>query len=574
MTINRSRSVLTTKLTWQPLVAVLALLACLPWLTLSSVNAQNPLTHHPSAYIALHADDPINWHLWGPEAMQLAQEQEKPIFISSGYFACHWCHVMHQENYKDPLVAELLNQHFISVKIDRELLPDLDDYLLNRLRAATGSAGWPLHGILTPEGQLFSGFVYQPRDTLLQTLLHLNHWWREDATRIRALSRPATQANETLVSREQLHERIHHNLVDSMDSFEGGLNHTQKFPHSPLLLSLIKQTSLNNDQAEWLETTLEQMQNEHLRDHIHQGFFRYTVDPNWQEPHFEKMLYDNAQLAELFFIAGQKFDRDDFIITAQRTLDYIERELFSSITGLAQSSQSAIDAQGIDGARYIWSSAALADALSENQFNLVNQAWQLDNPPPFELGWLPKPIQSDEWQNIQQALALRPAITDDKQLLSWNGLLIRSYLQGFLVTQNPAYQRNMISLANRLHNLLSVPTPPRALNNQGQLVEYATLEDFAYVISALEDMAYYLADSYWLNQAAKLRDLARQQFFINDQWHTSTQALLPGQSRYYDLIDLATPSSTAIMRCDEPMIAISDDFQPWQYASYLRYQCD
>ncbi|WP_234968912.1 thioredoxin domain-containing protein [Thiomicrospira sp. ALE5] len=563
-------------MTWlSRLAAKLAFVVSLLWLPSPAVLAlDSPLHSHPSAYIALHANDPINWQLWGPEAMQLAQEQQKPIFISSGYFACHWCHVMHEENYQDPLIAELLNQHFISVKIDRELLPDLDDYLLNRLRAATGSAGWPLHGILTPEGQLFSGFVYQPRDTLLQTLLHLNHWWREDADRIRTLSRPNTQANETLISRAQLESDIASQLLNIMDSFEGGINQTQKFPHSPLLLSTLKQQNLDHDTIDWIKTTLDQMQTEHLRDHIHQGFFRYTVDPNWQEPHFEKMLYDNAQLAELFFIAGAKFDRADFISTAIDTLNYVENELLSPITGLAQSSQSAIDERGIDGARYIWSRNQLIEQLDSHLFEIVNSAWQLDGVPPFELGWLPKPIDSTHWPDIQQALASRPAITDDKQLLSWNGLLIRSYLHGYLTTQNPHFKHQMISLAHRLNHLLSLAEPPRALNNTGQLVEKATLEDFAYVISAFEDMAHYLNDVYWADQATKLRILAKQQFFINDQWHTSTQALLPGQSRYFDLIDLATPSSTAIMRCAEPKIAISADFQPWQYASYLRYHCE
>lgn len=570
--ISRSQKVQTNRPNHRSLWAALIAACAFIWLSATHVFANNALTNHPSAYIALHADDPINWHLWGPEAIQLAQEQQKPLFISSGYFACHWCHVMHQENYKDGLVAELLNQHFISVKIDRELLPDLDDYLLNRLRAATGAAGWPLHGILTPEGQLFSGFVYQPRDTLLQTLLHLSHWWREDAERIRALSRPATQANEALMSRQALLERLNDQLPDLLDTFEGGINQTQKFPHSPLLLSLLKRGT--DDLDEWLEITLEQMQQEHLRDHVHQGFFRYTVDPNWQEPHFEKMLYDNAQLAELFFIAGQRFQRDDFIATANETLAYVERELFSPITGLAKSSQSAIDEQGIDGGRYIWSRSQLAETLTAEQFAIANQAWQLDGPAPFETGWLPKPIAAPEWSAISEALAHRPAITDDKQLLSWNGLLIRSYLHGFLATENPTYYHRMISLADRLQQLLQLPQPPRALNNQGQLVEYATLEDFAYTISALDDMAHYLDDAYWSEQAKTLRARAQQLFFINSQWHTSTQALLPGQSRYFDLIDLATPSSTAIMRCAESQIAYSNDFQPWQYASYLRYRCD
>lgn len=559
--LKQSAGLLTVILFWQSSAQAI------------SSNTSSPLKNHPSAYIAMHANDPVHWKLWGPEVMALSKATQKPLFISSGYFACHWCHVMHQENYKDTLVAEIINQNFIAVKIDRELLPDLDDYLLNRLRSATGAAGWPLHAILTPEGHLFSGFVYQPRDTLIHTLLQLSHWWQTGPHEIRALSRPTQDDQVTVINRDELTERINAQLDDVLDYFSGGLNQTQKFPHSPFLLSLLANPILSNDRQDWIITTLEQIQNEHLRDQIYDGFFRYTVDPNWQEPHFEKMLYDNAQLAELFFIAGGQFERKDFIDTAKSTLNYIERELISPTTGLAQSSQSAMDSQGVDGGRYLWSNNQLKDILDSQAFELVDQAWHLGQPAPFELGWLPKQIKHSSWPVIQQTLAIRPSITDDKQLLSWNALLVKSYLQAYVVTKETRYLHSSISLAQRLNHLITLPEPPRAINNQGQLLEIASLEDYSYVIHAFEQLAKHLNDEDWKVKADRLRSKAKQQFFINDQWLTSRQALLPGQNNSIDLIDLATPSTTAIMRCTEKHISLSSHFQPWQYASYLHYQC-
>jgi len=544
--------------------------------------AANPLQNHPSAYIALHADDPIHWHLWSAETLAKAQQQNKPLFISSGYFACHWCHVMHQENYKNHLVADLLNRHFISVKVDRELTPDLDDYLLNQLRQATGQAGWPLHVILTPEGHSFSGFVYQPTDTLLQTLSLINHWWQTDADKLRALAQPATQTQaQTLaqtsspirrLNRTELEQAIQLSLPDLIDNFDGGLQAIQKFPHSPLLKYLLLNAKTDQDTQDWLILTLTQMQTEQLYDHIHHGFFRYTVDPNWQEPHFEKMLYDNAQLAELFFIAGQRFGRDDFIHTAHQTLQYIERELLSPVTGLAKASQSAIDQQGIDGGRYIWSRTQLQAQFNPSDFAILNQAWLLDNPAPFDLGWLPKPINSPHWTRIQATLAQRPSLTDDKKLISWNGLLLSAYARGYQVSQRPDYALRASGLAERLIRLLQQPNPARALNEQGQLFGQATLEDFGYSLAGLQLWQTVAGLDYqpWINP---LSDKATRYFYVENGWLASQESLLPGQQTPGSLPDLATPSASAILSCDQDVtIAIQAGSQPWQYASYLTYQ--
>jgi len=547
-------------------------------LSLSFSAHASPLQNHPSAYLAMHANDPVAWQLWQTSTLQQAQQQNKLIVISSGYFACHWCHVMQQENYQNIEVAALLNQHFISIKVDRELNPDLDDYLLNFARQTTGQAGWPLHVILTPEGLPIAAFIYQPRDVLIRTLSQIQAWWQQDSARISHLAKPETGIRFESITALQLRDQFMSTLTPLLDHFAGGLSGTQKFPHSPLLKSLLMQADLPADVSDWLKTTLEQMQSEHLYDHIHDGFFRYTVDPNWQQPHFEKMLYDNAQLAEVYFRAARYFDRADFLTTAQKTLAYIERELYSP-TGLARASQSALDQHGVDGGRYIWSALQLQSLLNEQQFNQVNQAWRLNQVPPFETGWLPKPINPSDsdhqaWWSIQQQLKNRPSITDNKQLLSWNGLLLSAYAEAYNTTQQPHYLRRGHALAQRLLDLIDSQNAPRAINDKGQLLGQAALEDYAYIIGGLRQWQA-ASGTLFKPEIQALQHYARQRFQSNNGWLASLDNLLPGQIAQSDFADLATPSASAILNCDQriksiPIIQRQTSLDLWQYASYLQ----
>ncbi len=535
----------------------------------------SPLKNHPSAYLAMHAEDPVNWQLWQRATLNQAKQQNKLIFISSGYFACHWCHVMQQENYHDPQVAALLNQHFISIKIDRELSPDLDDHLLAFARRTTGQAGWPLHVILTPDGYAFSSFVYLPREDLITRLNRTQQLWQTNSNTIIRLSQ---ESNQTLsfksLSTDQLKQSLLSQLPRQIDEFAGGLNATQKFPNSPLLKALLLEKNLDTNILTWLETTLEAMQSEHLYDHIHHGFFRYTVDPSWQEPHFEKMLYDNAQLSEIYFLAAEVFKREDFLQTAQNTLLYIETELMSPLTGLAQSSQSAIDEKGLDGGRYLWTPQQLKQALSPELYQQVHQAWSLDQAPPLlNYGWLPKPIDDHQaWWSIQSHLSTRPGITDDKQLIGWNGLLLSAYAQAFKTTQNPSYQRTGHALAQRLSQLLLLDHAPRAVNNQGQFSDAAGLEDFAYTLAGLEDWQA-VSQLDLSKPIQQLQTKANQLFKTENGWATNQEKLLPTQQIQWDYADSATPSSTALLHCENPTnkqsIQVESALPLWRYASYL-----
>jgi hypothetical protein len=545
---------------------VCQLIAGLLLLSISLSSAASALKNHPSAYLAQHADDPINWQLWQDETFAQAQRQNKLIFVSSGYFACHWCHVMQHENYQDPDIARLINQHFIAIKIDRELQPDIDAGLLDFARRHSGQAGWPLHAILTPEGQPFATFIYLPKPQLNHSLNQLQHWWQTDPAKLRQLANSDQPEHASLVhySRAEFSRALLEQLPEQVDMLQGGLASTQKFPHTPLLNALTRYVSLPNELQDWLIFTLEQLQNAHLYDHVYDGFFRYTVDPSWQTPHFEKMLYDNAQLAELFFHAGVRFNRSDFIDTADRTLNYIHQSLFNPITGLADASQSALDSAGIDGGIYLWQANPLRNLLSAADYALVEQAWQLQQPPPFSNGWLPKPLNTPAWSSIKQQLQQRRPLNDNKQLLSWNARLLSAYAAAYHATAKDSYRLRGHALSQRLIDLIQLPTPPRAITATGQQIGQSLLEDYAYLARALAD--WQAASGIALSPYRQIVVQRAQTYHSQTGWRTSLQR--PAQPT---LPDQATPSASALLACDLPHpIRLPASVPLWHYASYLQ----
>jgi len=535
----------------------------------------------------MHAQDPVDWLDWSADVLQLAQKTNKPILISSGYFACHWCHVMQQENYQNPAAAKLMNQHFISVKLDRELQPDLDQYLIEFARNLTGRAGWPQHVVLTPQGYPFSAFGYLPNANYLTTLQKLNEAWQTQPDNIIQLAKQTTapsQINKSNVIRPaEFKQELLTQLYTSMDDLSGGLTGSSKFPESPLLLSLLAINDLPESQQAWLEFTLEQMQNQHLQDHVNGGFYRYTVDPEWQVPHFEKMGYDNAQLAHIYFLAGKKFNRPDFTDTAKQTLNYMEQHLFDTEIGLFASSQSALNQQGVEGGDYLFSRKQLAQTLSKPAFEIVNQSWRLNQPAPYESGWHPLPTHQ-YWPEIEQALkASVDAIPrDSKHIMSWNGLALSAYATAFEVTQEATYLQKALALANRLTGLLQSTQAPRALDINGKNMGLANLEDYAYTIRGLQDL-YRAQPNTQLAQTIQTLNTTAQSLFLNDSgWHANQQTLLPGQARMAALIDDAIPSASALMECAftdsgvsrNPLFAQHLRDSPLAYPSYLQVlQC-
>lgn len=563
----------------------------------------NALKNHPSPYLAMHGNDPIHWQDWSPSVLQSAIKSNKPIIVSSGYFACHWCHVMQQESYLNSTVAKPMNQNFISVKLDRELHPDLDQYLIEFSRSLTGRAGWPQHVVLTPQGYPFAAFGYLPTANFIATLDNIKNAWQQQPKKIIELAEQAptnkpsaVKSNEPTdpLSSAEFKTLLLDELANQVDDLSGGLKGSNKFPESPLLLSLLEIEYLSENKQDWLELTLEQMQSQHLIDHIHGGFYRYTIDPEWQTPHFEKMGYDNALLAQLYFKAGQKFKRNDFIETGKQTLRYMEKHLYHSKIALFASSQSALDAAGVEGGAYLFSKSQLKKRLSKRAFEHITKAWQLNNPPPYEEGWHPLST-TQYWREIKSALQtpVKEIPKDRKHILSWNGLALSAYAAAYQATNEIAYLNKASALAKRLSAIMEQPNAPRAVDNLGIPIGVATLEDYAYTIRGLESLNSALAPNSKTAQNRTITDRTKrtlkrlyqitQKTFLNASgWRTNQTFLLPTQNRQAALMDDAIPSASAILECaaNNSTLNRSHRFseqlrqKPLSYSSYLQaLQC-
>ena len=512
----------------------------------------NALKDSPSPYLALHGDDPVDWHNWSAQVLRQAQAQNKLIFISSGYFSCYWCHRMHQDVYLHPDAAAELNRLTVPVKIDRELNPALDTYLINFARRTTGRAGWPIHVLLTPDGLPFYAFMYQPKDRFITIIQRAARLWRQQPERIRMAARKALpqptaydpKARPSL-TQSAFKQQFLNALRAQMDDFSGGLKGQQKFPETPLLLNVFRFEHLPSDIQDWFNLTLEAMAQQHLRDHVDGGFFRYTVDPAWHTPHYEKMLYDNAQLAELYLRAGKRFHRSDWITVGLETLDFIQRRLYNPQTGLYVGSLSAVDAHHEEGGNYLLSAEQLRKRLTPEQYQLVSRHWQLDQPGPWEGKWLPEPFVDPRWPAIRQRLrqAFTPPARDDKQMLGWNALLINAFVAAAEVTGDERWHQRAEQLFNQLNQLISQPQAPRALSRTGHPIGQASLEDHALLLRAAQA----------LNQDTRsLQRLSEQRFLTPVGWKLSIAPLLPGMGGVKWLPDDALPSLTALLDARAP----------------------
>ncbi|WP_084205772.1 thioredoxin domain-containing protein [Thiomicrorhabdus chilensis] len=566
---------------------ILTLIGFLPFLAQSAQNtanttSNNSLKNHPSAYLAMHAQDPVHWQDWSGKVLQLAQRHQKPILISSGYFACHWCHVMQHENYQDSEAARLMNRLFINVKLDRELHPDLDDYLIDFSRDVSGKAGWPQHVLLTPQGYPFAAFGYLENQTYKQRLRQIGQLWSDRKQTLQKLAKTESVntrvRSQSDVSQSEMQTRLKQQLAGVMDDFSGGLKGTLKFPMAPLLLSLLQNERLSENQQAWLQLTLDQMQSQHLIDHVHGGFYRYTVDPEWQVPHFEKMAYDNALLAQIYFLAAERWQNPLYLETAITTLDYLHHQLWEPKIGLFKSSQSALDLQGREGGAYLFTRSQLKQRLSKAAYAQVEQEWKLKQTPPYALGWHPRPTQN-LWPEIQSALRTpkKDIPSDHKYILSWNALILSAYVTTYEQASNTKYLQMAESLGARLQTLLSQTPPPRALDQNGQSIGQATLEDYAYTLQALKALQKVAPNGQRQAAIKQLNQLALDTFYNANGWRTNVHSLLPGLSRKPALADTAIPSATAIMSCLNPALLneqnrfFADSLRqdPIRFASYL-----
>jgi uncharacterized protein YyaL (SSP411 family) len=556
--------------------ALLFLFALLPTLP-ASAQLSNRLLDHPSPYLAMHGHDPVHWQTWGEEAFAAARREHKLLFVSDGYFSCHWCHVMQRESYRDPEIAKLLNQHFIPVKVDRELNPALDAYLVDFLENTQGYSGWPLNVFITPDGHPLVGLVYLPPGDFRALLVKVSTLWEQDR---QALARDAARAARELAARQRparahtpdahdirgYQRSLMNQLWQLADEMQGGFGEQSKFPMVPQMRTLLRLYAGNRDArlGHFLRLTLDQMASQGLHDQIGGGFFRYTVDPGWQVPHFEKMLYDNAQLAGLYLQAAEVFHHPAYRRIGLDTLDFMLREMHHPEGGFI-SSLSALDAQNIEGGYYLWRTEQLKQILAPEEYTAASHYWKLQGTPPLDGGY--HAVQAESLEELAKALGHKPSQVkktlasarqklfharqqrrlprDDKRLAAWNGLALSALSRAVRISDEPRYRHAAEeTAAYLLTRLWDGQTLMRARSARGSLGQ-AGIQDYALVAQGLSD--WYEINRQKKKQAIHAMLAQAWRRYYDRGWSRSEESFLQYANRDSVLADDVLPSPSATL---------------------------
>ncbi len=512
----------------------------------------NRLAQESSPYLLQHQDNPVDWYPWCQEALQRAQAEDKPVFLSIGYSACHWCHVMAHESFEDASIAAMLNANFVCIKVDREERPDLDHVYMQAVQMISGHGGWPLSMFLTPDLQPFYGGTYWPPsakmgmpgfDDVLNAVTdawnHRRKQTTEQAAKLTAAVRGAQHDSETSgdVSLDLLANAAKR-LDTAFDPVHGGFGRAPKFPRPIELQLLLRIWQRDRDPAvlRMVCLTLDKMAAGGMYDHLGGGFARYSVDDVWLVPHFEKMLYDNALLADAYLDAYQATGRMEYARIATETLDYVLRDMIDPQHGF-HSSEDA-DSEGGEGKYYVWTVDEIIAVLGEASGNRFCEAYGVTRQGNFEgksILHLPQPTAqlAETWEMTPEQLAdllcdarrqlledreqrVRPG-KDDKVLVSWNALAIQTMARAAGVLQRPDY----LAAAQRAAQFLVTTLrreDGRLLHcwRAGQAKLDAYLDDYAYLANALVTVYEADFDEQWIDHAATLCS-AMLQHFQDDQ---------------------------------------------------------
>lgn len=475
----------------------------------------NELIHESSPYLLQHAHNPVKWLPWGEKALRKAKEENKFLIISIGYAACHWCHVMEHESFEDESVAELMNTHFVCIKVDREERPDVDQVYMNAVHLITGQGGWPLNALALPDGRPFYAGTYFPKTDWMRMLNHFVEMKQEDFGTILSWAEKITQGIKSLddmpkfdtIPNWQMQDvdALFGDMLKDLDLQKGGQKRAPKFPmpcNWDFVLQYHALTS-NPNALNALKLTLDNMALGGIYDQLGGGFARYSTDENWRVPHFEKMLYDNAQLVSLYSHAYQHTKNPLYANVIRETLNFIEAEL-TSPEGVFYSSLDA-DTEGAEGKYYVWTAAEIKSVLG-NEAAFFMQYYNVTEEGNWEHGLnvlYCKPTTASETLSLadserilkakEKLLAVRvlrekPRL-DDKILTAWNALMLSGYVHAYRALGDEKYLITAIKTATFLLTKLisSQYFIPRNYNN-GKSEIAGLLDDYAFVIAALIDL--------------------------------------------------------------------------------------
>jgi uncharacterized protein YyaL (SSP411 family) len=503
----------------------------------------NRLQHETSPYLLQHKDNPVDWYPWGEEALRQAQTQNKPILLSVGYSACHWCHVMEHESFEHEPTAQLMNDYFISIKVDREERPDVDDIYMQAVQAMSGHGGWPMTVFLTPDGRPFYGGTYYPREprhglpAFQQILNGVHDAWTQRRDQVEQAAGNLTETlDRSILGIGGLASDINADLLDmaiaqisqNFDANHGGFGGAPKFPQ-PMNIEFVLRDYARTGDPEALKIvthTLEKMARGGIYDQIGGGFARYSVDAVWLVPHFEKMLYDNAQLSRVYLHAWQVTGNSYFKRIAEEIYDYVLREMTSPEGGFYSATDA--DSEGVEGKFFVWSMAEIEAILGDDLAHVAVEYFGMTERGNFEgHNILFVPNDDDvvakrlrmSVADLHEALAqikdklfaartqrIHPGL-DDKILTAWNGLMLASLAEAARVLDRADYRIAAVRSGEFLTTqLMTADNRVYRTHKNGQSKLNGYLEDYAALIDALLELYQTTFDEKWFITARALTD--------------------------------------------------------------------
>lgn len=570
----------------------------------------NKLIEETSPYLLQHAQNPVDWYPWGDEALEKAKVENKPILVSIGYSACHWCHVMERESFEDEATSAIMNENFINIKIDREERPDLDHIYMDAVQAMTGSGGWPLNVFLTPDAKPFYGGTYFPpqrahnRPSWQETLLGVTQAFKDRRNEIEAQSENLTQhllkANgfgfqkikEQDVYKKEKYENAFQNILKNADKEWGGFGKAPKFPQTFSIQFLLRYYHISKNQAALIQATLslDKMIEGGIYDQIGGGFARYSTDTEWLAPHFEKMLYDNALLISVLSEAYQLTKKERYKEVIDETFEFIQRELMLEKEHAFFAALDA-DSEGIEGKFYVWGSDEVKKIVGDTAevycayYDVSQQGnWEATNilrvKKPLEVFAVENKISIEVLKKIindgnvklmrERSKRIRPML-DDKIILGWNALMNTACSKAFCATGNDAYRQLAIDNMNFLLSKFDDRATGQLHHTwkNGNAKYPAFLDDYAYLIEALICLQEITAEKKWLLKAKSLTEHVINNFSEDETGFFFYTALDQKDViiRKKEVYDGAVPSGNSIMAQNLRRLSLLFDNKEWDRLS-------
>jgi uncharacterized protein YyaL (SSP411 family) len=564
-----------------------------PPVTTAAAHKTNRLIHATSPYLLQHAHNPVDWYEWGPEALEKARKEDKPIFLSIGYSACHWCHVMERESFENEEIAAVLNEHFVAIKVDREERPDLDEIYMTATQAMTQSGGWPMSVWLTPDQKPFYAGTYFPPDDMYgrpgfkRLLSFLSDVWKNEREKATQQAENLTQAIRELTKVEPGDAIVPHDAVikaaafytKAFDPVKGGMSGggSNKFPPSMAMDIMLRawhheqragsNKELSAKLLSLVELTLDKMAHGGIYDQLGGGIARYSTDTDWLVPHFEKMLYDQALVSDIYLKAYQATGKPLYARIAGEILDYVITDLQSPEGGYYCTRDA--DSEGHEGKFYVWTRAEVERILGKDDAAIFCDYYNVSTGGNWEgvsILNVPKPAETIAQQHnltpeqLESRLApmrrklfdvrekrIKPHL-DDKILASWNGLMIASMARGYRILGQPRYRQSAEQAATFVTSKMTKSDRLQRTYRQGKTHTQGYLDDHAFMIEALINLYETTFDLQWLRQAQSLNESVLKHFRDKDSggfFFTADDAekvLL----RTKDASDGATPSGNSV----------------------------